>query len=512
MTTDKIIVTNNAALTSKYGAAGLKKIVAAIKKLIIADKKRLFISELIFMDDAAAMKKYKARPVLSATDEQENKNAIDDLYNFFKPDYIMILGGPDIVAHQIFAAFADDENVYSDLPYTCNKPYSKNPKDFLSPARVLGRLPDITGLNNLKYFLSVIDTATKAISRKADEYKDYFALTVTWWQQSTRQSLKNIFGNDSKMQLSPPKKSPYTDAALKTKVHFFNCHGGEDYPAFFGQEKEGEDTPPCFFAKDLKGKVANGTIAVAECCFGAQLLDPSDTEDGHMGVGNMYLGEGAYAFAGSTTSAYGPPEGQGLADLITQYFVKNVQRGASAGRAFLEAQQKFITTSGRFIDRFELKTICQFLLLADPSINPVIDDALIKANSNAKSIENKNENEISERKERRAQLVAKGNMLGEITNAPQQIKTVNTPAVKKQINAILNKYHYQAEDGSTDGFKPKARPDGAKSIGLSAKDIRFHIFPKMDDNKPYKALSAGTVLVLKEINGKITEVREYVRK
>ncbi|MES2776256.1 MAG: hypothetical protein V4722_18925 [Bacteroidota bacterium] len=512
MSIDKIIVTNGIALTNKYGVAGLKKIQAAIKKLIAADKKRLFISELILLDDKAAMKKFKSRPVLAAADEQENKNAIDDLYDFIKPDYIMILGGPDIVAHQMFVAFADDENVHSDLPYTCNKPFSKNPKDFLSPARVVGRLPDITGGTDVKYLLHLIGIATTAISRKAEEYHQYLALTVTWWQESTRQSLKNIFGNDTKLQLCPPAKSPYSAAALKPRVHFFNCHGGEDFPAFFGQLKEGDATPECFFAKDLKGKVTNGTVAAAECCFGAQLLDPTDTADGHMGVGNMYLGEGAYAFVGSTTSAYGPASGQGLADLITQYFIKNVQRGASAGRAFLEAQQKFITTSGRFIDRFELKTLCQFLLLADPSINPVIDTALIKANSSAKTIENKAQNEISDRKERRAQLVAKGKMLGDVTNAPQQIKAVPPPALKKQINAVLNKYDYKPEDGSTDGFKPKAGPDGTKSIGLSAKDIRFHIFPKVDDEKANKALSAGTVLVLKEINGKITEVREYVRK
>ena len=41
MPIDKIILTNGAALSNKYGAAGLKKIQAAIKKMIAADKKRL---------------------------------------------------------------------------------------------------------------------------------------------------------------------------------------------------------------------------------------------------------------------------------------------------------------------------------------------------------------------------------------------------------------------------------------------------------------------------------------
>ena len=97
MPVDKIIVTNGAALSNKYGAAGLKKIQAAVKKLITADKKRLLNAQLVFLDDKVEMKKYKSRFVKAANDEQENKEAIDDLYKFFVQDYIMILGGIDIV-------------------------------------------------------------------------------------------------------------------------------------------------------------------------------------------------------------------------------------------------------------------------------------------------------------------------------------------------------------------------------------------------------------------------------
>jgi hypothetical protein len=512
MPVDKIIVTNGAALSNKYGAAGVKKIQAAIKKLIVADKKRLLNAQLVFLDDKVEMKKFKSRFVKAANDEQENKDAIDDLYKFFLPDYIMILGGIDIVPHQIFRAFADDEAVPSDLPYACSQPYSKTAKDFLSPVRVVGRLPDITGKNELDYFLRLISTSAEAISRKAASYHTYYSLSVNWWQGSTRQSLKNIFGDDSKMMLCPPQASPYSKAQLKHRVHFFNCHGGEDSAAYFGQLGNTDETPECFFAHELKGKVTNGTIVAAECCFGAQLLDPSDTFEEHIGIANMYLGEGAYAFVGSTTSAYGPPNGQGLADLVTQYFIKNVQRGASTGRAFLEAQQKFITHCGRYMDRFELKTLCQFMLLGDPSVNPVIDTALIKANAKTKSVQDEVKKEIAERKDRRMQLVAKGDMLGQTTNAPQEIKALPAAALKRQINEALKKYKYEAEDRSTDGFKPKPGLKGAKAIGVQPKEVRFHIFPKVDDKKANKALSAGTVLVLKEIDGKITEVREYVRK
>jgi hypothetical protein len=55
----------------------------------------------------------------------------------------------------------------------------------------------------------------------------------------------------------------------------------------------------------------------------------------------------ALAFVGSSTIAYGPADGQGLADLITQDFIKGVLNGASTGRAFLEAQQRALLLSVR---------------------------------------------------------------------------------------------------------------------------------------------------------------------
>jgi hypothetical protein len=48
--TDKIIVTNLAALREKYGTAGLREIRAAIKRLTAADKKRGVRTRLVALD------------------------------------------------------------------------------------------------------------------------------------------------------------------------------------------------------------------------------------------------------------------------------------------------------------------------------------------------------------------------------------------------------------------------------------------------------------------------------
>ena len=111
-------------------------------------------------------------------------------------------------------------------------------------------------------------------------------------------------------------------------------------------------------------------MVAAECCYGAELYDPA-VADGHAGICNTYLAEGAYGFFGSSTIAYGPPEGNGQADLICQYFLERVLPGASLGRAALEARQRFVRAGTRCSIRSDLKTLAQFSLLGDPSIHPV---------------------------------------------------------------------------------------------------------------------------------------------
>jgi limonene-1,2-epoxide hydrolase len=56
--------------------------------------------------------------------------------------------------------------------------------------------------------------------------------------------------------------------------------------------------------------------------------------------------------------------------LICQYFLQQVLAGASLGRAALEARQQFARSSPE-LDPTDIKTIAQFNLLGDPSIQPV---------------------------------------------------------------------------------------------------------------------------------------------
>jgi hypothetical protein len=512
MTINKVIISNRSALQSKYGTAGLKKIQAAIKQLIVADKARNLNSLLVFADDQAAMKKAKGKAVTDVTDAEQNKSAVDSLFNFYKPDYIMLLGAQDIIPHCRFRIpIPDDDDTFtlSDVPYACDAPFSRNAGDFIAPGRVLGRLPDITGVADPAYIIALIQNSIKWKSLKSSVYNSYFSLSVKWWQKSTRLSLGNIFQDNTKLKLAPTATGPYTKAALKPMMHFFNCHGASRTPEFYGQPNEDSDSfPVCMSSPLLKDKITYGTVAAAECCYGALLYNPNRPGKIDQPIANSYLQNNAIAYVGSTTIAYGPADSLGSADYITQYFLIAIKKGASSGRAFLEAQQRFVEKGDVKMDPADLKTIIQFLLLGDPSLTPVEDTPKTTAGKTpVKKIMNVKVHEENERKDRRIKLREKSVFINSVSDAPVQIQSKISGPLKKEIGKVLRNYRFKEHTCATYGFRKKK---GAKAKKLApGADYRYHLYSQ---KKKGEIIDNFRLLVIQEAGNKIMEIKEYVRR
>lgn len=373
MAADKVIVTNVSALRAKYGDK-FARVKAAIDNMIKADAGRDLTTRLVAIDSQTDMGRVGAKAVTSADDQAGAKAAVDAIYRHERPDYIVLLGARDVVPHIHLTnpMLADDDeedpDVPSDVPYACEAPFSRRPQDFLGPTRVVGRLPDLNGADEPSYLVKVLATAAKYVCRDPKDYSTHFALTNVLWRRSTRKSVIKLFGDDTNLFSSPPHGPQWTLAQLAPRVHFINCHGAPVSPNFFG-EVPNRSFPVAHSARLLPTKVTKGSVVAAECCYGAELYAPSSVH-GQMGISNAYLGEGAYGFFGSTTIAYGPSTGQGQADLMCQFFVASVLDGASLGRATLEAWQHFVSRYSH-TDPSDLKTAVQFLLLGDPSVQPV---------------------------------------------------------------------------------------------------------------------------------------------
>jgi hypothetical protein len=374
MTVDKVIVTNVSALKNKYGDK-YGRVKTAIDRLVEADAGRQLRTVLVAIDSPADMTRVGGAAVSSPADERAAKAAVDAIYKRHQPDYILILGAADVVPHvqlsNPMSGTADDdgdETVPSDVPYACETGWSRSPQKFVGPTRVVGRLPDLAGGQDPAYVIKLLEAAAGYAPRTRSGYSGHFAISAKVWTKSTVESVENLFGEHSIVLTSPPGGPNWTKAQLAPRLHFINCHGDTVSPKFFGEFPKGR-----FFdahsAAHLPSRVTKGSVIAAECCYGAELYEPAKA-GGQAGIANTYLGVGAYGFFGSTNIAYGPSEGQGQADLICQYFIESVLKGASLGRAALEARQRFVAQFSH-VDPSDMKTAVQFLLLGDPALQPI---------------------------------------------------------------------------------------------------------------------------------------------
>ena len=508
---DKILVTNCIALQQKYGPQGLKAVRSAISTLVAADKVRGIVTQLFDISDSADMKKVKGAAVASAKSERQNKDAVDAIYAAYKPGYIAILDGPDVVPHLLLTNPTPgdkDGNVPSDLPYASDAPFtSRDPAKYAAVTRVLGRVAGVTAAKEPSFLVKQLGTAAAFKSRKRDDYLSYFAISAEVWEKSTEESAGNIFGNNS-IKVCPPTGTPNVSKLLAPLAHFINCHGGSTDPQFYGQH--GSQYPVSMTSDDVTKGASRNTIAAAECCYGAQLFDPT-LASGKMPVGNAYLGAGAVAFLGSTNVAYGPSEGNGAADLLTQYFLIDVLDAASVGRAFLQARQKFVQGQ-KMEDPVNLKTLAQFILLADPSLQPCLD-AGKDAKATAAVID-----QATARETRRVFLSVNGKAAADASGFPGKKVVRPAPKIHRLVHKIARQRGLRVRPNDVEAFHVVGGDDYAKE--MKARGVEQKVFVVVDHQEPSRkarqkkgsVLPVTRVLVAHAQDNRVVEVAEYVRR
>lgn len=531
--TDKLIVTHGGALRRKYGPAGLARIRAALRRLVAADRRRGLVSTLVLLDDAKAMRARGASPLVDSDDYVGAKRAIDAAFRAASPDYLLIVGAPDVVPHQpldnpLFDPPGEpDRHAWSDLPYACAGRFDTDIATFTGPTRVVGRLPDLRGATTAAeaaHLVRLIDTAARHRSRPADDYADHLALSAKTWAVSSSRNLFAVFGRRDALRTSPPSGPRFSDSAFAPLAHFINCHGNEGSPEFQGQF--GKRYPIALTTRSIAGRIRPDTVAAVECCYGAQLYAA-----GLIGVDlpicQSYLAQGAVGYFGSTTIAYGEARRTVAADLMVQYFLLEVLDGASLGRAALRARQRYVREMVD-LDPTDLKTLAQFTLLGDPSIHPVASDVppRRKAARRGDTAGIVHAGSRERRRERRVKLAAEGVFL-QMTRA-----TASTPAkrasVSRGLARTLTRIAKEAGIAPSRPFRVFAvRPpkvDGkrpAPKSGRRAAKARAPARAAPVDRRYFVAIEkprgAGpgpraTAVVVKEVGGRIVDVRAYEQR
>lgn len=374
----KVVVTHRAAAKSKYGAGGWGRIRKEVTALAKADKARGITTRFFALDSTADAKKVGAAAVVSAADAAAVKACIDRIYAVWNPAYLMLLGGPELVpqtslANPLWTGDPNDDPdqfIRSDLPYACDAAFSPSVSAYSGPTRAVGRLPDLVGASDADVLVDLLRTSAIAAAATTATPVPVFALSTKTWKVSTQLTLGALPGVSGTVLTSPPRGPVWTQAELSPALHLVNCHGGEFDPKWYGEATPGQvNLPTSLNAALLSGLIGTGSVVAAECCYGVAHWPPA-AAGGQPSVASMYLREGASGVFGASNVAYGPAAATEYADLMCQYFLDEVLRGASLGRAALSARQRFVQGES-FLDPTDLKTLGQFELLGDPSIHPI---------------------------------------------------------------------------------------------------------------------------------------------
>ena len=215
------------------------------------------------------------------------------------------------------------------------------------------------------------------------------------------------------------------------------------------------------------------------------------------------------AISAAATIAYGPADGNGAADLITQYFLLAMLDGASLGRAALIARQRFVQQTAE-LDPADLKTLAQFNLLGDPSIHPaaVQSPTAVPKNVDAAEVDR------SARRERRAKLKAMGDFLQETKpTASRKAKRVRKSLTVQ--NALAN-IKRQAGIGARKeftAFDVKVPTGGrARGIKATAAATRYYVAVGTPRGRASDSVNLGVAAVAKEVGGRIVGYRIYMQR
>ncbi|MGW1958545.1 C25 family cysteine peptidase [Streptomyces sp. NPDC001920] len=497
MSATKLIIANYSAMQNKgYGEADLTSVQEALTRLVKSDQDRGITTTVVDLSNRVQMAQYDAPVVTDEKDEKQNKDAIDAVFRSAEPDYLMLLGSHDVIPHQHLTNLAsdDDPSVPSDLPYACEVTYDaagQEPSKFTNPSRVVGRLPDVTGSHDPSYLVHLIKYSAAATSVQREAYQSYFGLSAAVWRKSTEVNLTDIFGNANALHLIPPDGSPWLAKSLAARSHFVNCHGASRDPNWYGEGNGG--FPVALKANDVNQPLTSGTILAAECCYGAELYQPSIPTG--MPICNTYLDNGAVLFFGSTNIAYGPADHCDKADLISRYVIRETLQGQSSGYATLKARLDYVKGKTH-LDPVDLKTLSQFILLGDPSVRPVGLPKLATEETDAHAA----------MAERRHEAKRTAHVLQQGISVPQPVpSSYRSAALEEQLHSITAR-HGLPPSASISSFAATWRSEAAVPKGLGRPPRQHLLHAVRSSDAPVRT---DIIVIVREQDDRIVSVEEY---
>ncbi len=396
-----VIFTSRESLLAQYGPQTTAILDGELRKLAgLVRQRRGWDAIIYYPDDAICTSHFGLTPV-NPRDPWKLKNALADLDAALGKHgqmigALLIVGGDPIIPFHRLPNPTDDV----DGDVASDSPYATLGANYFIPDWPVGRLPGekgpdagllleqlrqmqryhtrrkqkktFLGLDWGSMFLSLFHRLVPAPGEPS------FGYTAAVWRRSSLAAFRPI-GAPHTVKASPPEHSGSVDRAriAKTSLGYYNLHGLEDSPSWYGQRDPSEridpsqkaelsDYPVALSPEDLHRNGKSQRVVFSEACYGGHILGKDENES----LALKFLATGALAVIGSTGIAYGSVNTPlQAADLLSNLFWQHLKNGCTAGEALVQARIDLVREMDRrqgFLDGEDQKTLISFVLYGDP--------------------------------------------------------------------------------------------------------------------------------------------------
>ena len=393
-----VILSSKAQLETQYGpntAVVIDELLQQLATLI--NQLPEWGARVFYPDDPGSMAQMGLKPA-SAGDAWKVKLSLADLDQALGAQgemigALLIVGGPDIIPfHKL-----PNPTMDSDLEVPSDNPYATIDENYFLPQWPVGRLPGESGsdagllLYQIRQLIYQYEQRTQKGFLSGVTFSSLFSWLHQWWNAINNVGNKNqrmgysaevwkeasegvyqTIGKSKDLAFSPPTHAGNIVLyAQGPELGYFNLHGVEDGPDWYGQkdfssDSSGPDYPVALSPSLFSEKLPSPGLVFSEACYGANIQGKAHDE----AMSLKFMDSGTKAFVGSTCIAYGSVTTPLIAaDYLAQLYWKQVLEGDAAGYALMRAKltlaQEMTRIQG-FLDGEDQKTLLSFILYGDP--------------------------------------------------------------------------------------------------------------------------------------------------
>jgi tetratricopeptide (TPR) repeat protein len=387
-----IVISSRSRLIQHFDEDGFKQVDEQILRLVEGVRRRYgWTAYRIYIDDPHTLEPFSLSPV-DPGNAWQIKLRLADLDRALGRRgemiaAVLIVGGDSIIPFHLLPNPTDDD----DDVIPSDNPYATSDENYFIPEWPVGRLP---GEDEPELILRQLAYAVKNHKTQAAPRRSVWDIFNRWglrfariltpkvktmgysasiWRKASFAVFKTIGDPDSLITSPPIEASKLPSQAMRpSSLSYFNLHGLEDTPEWYGQRDPLRDhNAPIEFPVALRpSDVINSgrapKVVFTEACYGANSI--GKTSESALSL--KFLNSGSRAVVGSTKISYGsvtPP--LIAADLLGQHFWQYLNQRLPVGEALRRAKMKLAAEMHQrqgYLDGEDQKTLISFVLYGDP--------------------------------------------------------------------------------------------------------------------------------------------------